>query len=334
MSTPAPAERHARRLLRWYPRPWRDRYGEEFTELLMEEWAERPRCARRSADVMINGLVARLSGAGLTGGVLEGPAQTRASLAAVICSLAAFLALGVSMWAQLTIGWQWSAPDTPTTAIAVVAMTVVVIVFVALAVAAAAPIVWTVLRALLRRQAHGLGRPMVLIIMGLSIVVVGSRHFGNGWPGTGGHPWAHQGLVPGGVAAFSWASTLSVTSYWAHPTALSTFPLTELAWMIGSPLALAMVAVGCAKTVRRADLSRRALRAEVVLGQLAAAAMVLFVLAAGLWMVSGGPGPRGLFTTGAIDRFALIAMVVCLLVAIRALGRARGVQPSADELGI
>jgi hypothetical protein len=327
VSAVTPAERHAGRLLRWYPRAWRERYGEEFAELLMEEWSERPRCARRTANVMASGLVARLSDAGMSGGLLDGPAQARASLAALIGSLAAFLALGVSMWAQLTIGWQWSAPDAPT-AIAVVAMTGAVVVFAALAVSAAAPVIWTVLGAYRRRQAQGLGRPLLLIALGLGIVVVGSRHFGNGWPGTGGHPWAHQGLVPGGVAAFSWASTLSVTSYWAHPDALSTFPLTEVAWMIASPLAMATVAVGCAKTVRRAHLSAGVLRAELVLGQLAIATMVLFVFAAGLWMLSGGPGPGGLFTTGAIDRFALIAMVACLLVAIQSLGRARRVPLS------
>jgi hypothetical protein len=329
MSATAAAQRHAERLLRWYPRPWRERYGEEFAELLMAEWSERPRCPRRTADVMASGLVARLSAAGVTGGLLDGAAQARASLAALICSLAAFLALGVSMWAQLTIGWQWSAPDTAGTAIAVVAMTGAVVVFAALALGAAAPVIWTVLLAFRRRQAQGLGRPMLLIALGLGIVVVGSRHFGNGWPGTGGHPWAHQGLVPGGVAAFSWASTLSVTSYWAHPDALSTFPLTEVAWMIASPLALVTVAVGCAKTVRRAHLSARVLRAEMALGRSAVAAMGLFVVAAGLWMLDGGAGPRGLFTTGAIDRFALIAMVACLLVAIQSMGRARRVPLTA-----
>ena len=83
MSAATPAERHAARLLRCYPRAWRERYGEEFAALLMEEWAERPRSPRRSADVMASGLVARLSGAGLTGGMLDGPAQARASLAAL-----------------------------------------------------------------------------------------------------------------------------------------------------------------------------------------------------------------------------------------------------------
>jgi hypothetical protein len=323
MSAATPAERHAERLLRCYPRAWRERYGEEFAALLMEEWSERPRCTRRTADVMASGLVARLSSAGMTGRLLSGPAQARASLAALIAALAAFLALGVSMWAQLTIGWQWSAPDTTGTAIAVVAMTGAVVVFAALAAGAAAPVIWAVLSAFRRRQAQGLGRPILLMALGLGVIVVGSRHFGNGWPGTGGHPWADQSLVPGGVAAFSWASTLSVTSYWVHPDALSTFPVSEVAWMVASPVAMATVAVGCVKIVRRAHLSARVLRAEMVLGRLAVGAMVLFVVAAGLWMLNGVPGSRGLFAIGVIDRFALIAMVACLVVAIQALGRAR-----------
>ncbi len=57
--------------------------------------------------------------------------------------------------------------------------------------------------------------------------------------------------------------------------------------------------------------------------------LTMFVFAAGLWMLNGGPGPRRLFTTGAIDRFALMAMVACLLVAIRSLGRARRVPLTA-----
>jgi hypothetical protein len=43
-----PRERAAR-LLRWYPRGWRERYGEEFAELLIAELEERPRSAGRRA---------------------------------------------------------------------------------------------------------------------------------------------------------------------------------------------------------------------------------------------------------------------------------------------
>jgi hypothetical protein len=308
--------------LRCYPPSWRARYGDEFAELLVAEWIEQPRSARRTLNVAVCGLVARLESTGLVGPVRDGSDQVRASLATLVVALAAFLVLGVALWAQLTIGWQWSAPSAGGTVIALVAMTVIVWVFAVVAVAAAAPVVWAVVQAFCQRTAQGLGRPVLLSASGLLILVVGGRHFGNGWPGTGGHPWAHQGLVPGGIAAFSWASTLSVSSYWMHPLALSKFPPAELAWMTGSPMALVAMAVGSAKVVRRVQLSERALRFECGLGQLTAGAMALFVVASGLWVLRGGAGPHGLFATGAIDRVALVAMVTTFAVAVRALGRA------------
>ncbi len=39
------AARRAARLLGWYPKTWRSRYGEEFTELLISDIGERPRSA-------------------------------------------------------------------------------------------------------------------------------------------------------------------------------------------------------------------------------------------------------------------------------------------------
>ena len=66
-----PRERAAR-LLRWYPRAWRERYGEEFAELLIAEMKERPRSAGRTLDVARAGLAARFATAGLAGSPLLG----------------------------------------------------------------------------------------------------------------------------------------------------------------------------------------------------------------------------------------------------------------------
>jgi hypothetical protein len=55
------AERRARRLLRWYPKAWRDRYGEEFTELLIDDIGERPRSWSRMLDVARRGMSARVA---------------------------------------------------------------------------------------------------------------------------------------------------------------------------------------------------------------------------------------------------------------------------------
>jgi hypothetical protein len=312
--------------VRWYPHAWRERYGEEFTELLILELAERPRALGRTVNIMASGLLARLSAAGLTGNVLDEPTQARASLATLVCSVAAFSALGISMWSQLTIGWQWSAPDTAATAIAIVAMSIAVALLAFLASCAVTPVIWSVVRSLFRRSGHQVVRPLLIVGVGLTMVVVGSRHFGNGWPGTGGHPWAHQGLVPGGIAAFSWASTLSITSYWMHPSALLTFPPAEVAWMLASPVAMVMVAVGAAKTVRRTRLSPGALRFEILLGRLAVVAMAFFLTAAGVWLLAGGNGPRGLFDAGTIDRFAVVTMTAAIVLASHTLYRTRRLQ--------
>src|SRR5258708_21428898 len=107
--------RRAARLVRWYPASWRERYGAEFTELLLAEFAERPACRRRTADVIRSGLCARLTVAGLTSHAIEPSDQVRASLATLCCALAAFLAFGIAMWSQLTTAWPWGQPDAAAT---------------------------------------------------------------------------------------------------------------------------------------------------------------------------------------------------------------------------
>jgi hypothetical protein len=313
--------RRAARLLRWYPRAWRSRYGEEFAELLMADIAERPRSWTRTADVVRGGIVARLAGAGLCGYTLEPSVQARASLVSLGWCAATFVGFGAAIWSQLTIGWQWSAPDTAGTAVAMVVMSAAMLGFGVLAVAATAPVVWSLARR--RGRGRALLGPAALVVACAVIVFAGGRHFGNGWPGTGGHPWARQGLVPGGIAAFSWASTLSVSSYWVHPGALARFPAAELAWMALSPLAVAGLAGGAAALVRRAELSPRVLDFEAWLGTAACAVMVVFLAGCCAWILDGGPGPRNLFHAGVIDAAEVIVLAVAFLAARQAAQTAR-----------
>lgn len=322
MSAPDAAAPRAARLLRWYPKAWRSRYGEEFTELLISDIGERPRSRSRTADVIRGGMVARLADAGLCGCAPEAAAQVRASLASLACCAAVFLGFGGAMWSQLTIGWQWSAPTSATTSLAMYVMSGSMLVFACLLLLAALPILGAAVRSLVHGRGSALARPMALALLGGAVLVVGGRHFANGWPGTGGHPWTNQGLVPGGVAAFSWATTLSITSYWAHPTALAAFPPLEVAWMVASPVAIVAVIVGMATTVRRVNLSRRVRRMQRVVVRAAAVSMTAFLGASMWWVTRGDAAPRGLFRTGAIDLVALGAMGMSLLLALWAAQRA------------
>ena len=323
MRAPREAARRASRLLRWYPGSWRSRYGEEFTELLIADIRERPRSRTRTADVVRGGIVARLAAAGLCGCTLEASAQVRASLTALGCCAAVFLGFGAAIWSQLTIGWQWSAPDTAATTVAMVIMSAAVLSFAVLAAAAAVPVLWSAGSGLARSRRPGLVGPAAVVLACAVIMFVGGRHFGNGWPGTGGHPWSRQGLVPGGVAAFAWASTLSVSSYWAHPGALASFPAAELAWMTLSPLAVVGLTGGAAALVRRTELSPRVLDAETRLGTAACAVMAVFLCGCCAWILGGGPGPRNLFHAGAIDAAGAVVLTIAFVGARQAARTAR-----------
>jgi hypothetical protein len=317
------AARRAERLLRWYPKAWRSRYGEEFAELLIADISEQPRSLTRTADVVRGGIVARLSAAGLCGCTLEASAQVRTSLTSLGCCVAVFVGFGATMWSQLTIGWQWSEPDTAATAVAMVAMSAAMLAFGVLALAAAAPVLWSTGSRLARGRYRGVLGPAVLVVACALIMFVGGRHFGNGWPGTGGHPWARQGLVPGGVAAFSWASTLSVSAYWAHPSALASFPAAELAWMALSPLAVAGLVGGAVALVRRTGLSPRVLDFETRLGTAVCGVMAVFLGGCCAWILDGGPGPGNLYHVGTIDAAGAVVTTIAFAAARQAARTAR-----------
>jgi hypothetical protein len=332
------AEERAARLLRWYPRAWRDRYGEEFAELLIADIEERPQAAGRSLDVVRSGVVARLSGAGLCGLPLRGPESmtggeatsalpaaaarhVTASLGSAVIALAVALGFGAAMWSQLTIGWQWSAPGRvgSAAAVATVATSVAMSALLLIAALAVVPVLWSVGRRVARRQAGGLIAPLAVLIAAAAILVVGGRYFENGWPGTGGH----DGLVPGGVAAFEWATSLSVSSYWAHPGMLSGFPAGEVAWMAVCPLVQIAVVGGAVALVRLAGLSRRQLAFETRLAAVACAVVLALVAGCAGWVATGGRQAAGQFHAGEIDLVGIAALALALAVAAQAARTAR-----------
>lgn len=319
---PPAAQRRAARLLRWYPAAWRDRYAAEFAELLQAEFADRPRSWRRAADVARGGLLARLTYAGLTSHQREPASQIQASLATMGWALAAFLTLGGAMLAQLATGRQWGTPHAATTTAGVTVMTLAAGALGLLAVLGGLPVGWLAAAALIREPGRRLAWPAGLLLAGAGALVAGAHHFQNSWPGTGGTA-AYHGLLPAGLAAFGWASTLSVSSYWAHPAALQHFPGSELAWMALSPVALACLAAGTAGIARRLPMSAGLL---TYLARLAGAGTLVtccFLAGAACWVFGQGSGQAGLFHAGALDVAGLAVMTAILAVAIRAACSAR-----------
>ena len=122
--------------------------------------------------------------------------------------------------------------------------------------------------------------------------------------------------MPGGLAAFEWATSLSVSAYGAHPGALAAFPAAEVAWMAASPLLLAAAVLAAATLVRRAELPPRLLAFETRLGLVACAVMAVFLAGCGCWVATGGQ--RSLLHAGVIDVAGVVVMALALAMARQA----------------
>jgi hypothetical protein len=328
-SRPGQAATRAARLLRWYPLAWRARYGAEFTELLIADIRERPRAKGRILDVACGGMMARLADAGLAGPRVSAASasaaapgarerQVRASLVSLGCAAVVFLGFGAALWSQLTIGWQWSASASTMATVATVVTSAAMLALLAVGGLATLPVLCVVAIRVARRPRRGLAVPGAVFVFATMVVFAGGRHFGNGWPGTGGH----HGLVPAGLAAFEWAASLSVSAYWAHPAALAAFPAAELAWMAVSPVAVGCAVAAAATLVRRTELPPRLLAFEAWLGTVACAAMAVLLAGCSWWVATGGQ--RNLFHAGLIDVAGVATMALALAVAQQAAHTARG----------
>src|SRR5260370_36358870 len=155
------------------------------------------------------------------------------------------------MWSQLAIGLRWAVPGNHGLTQALDLMALSLVTFCVVALLGLVGVIRAAIVATASGAAGALRRPAALVIAGAVVLIVGGRHFGNAWPGTGGHLLMTQGLVPAGVAAFCWATTMWITSYWAHPAMLAAFPATQVAWMTLTPLAALCLLTGVVQLLRR-----------------------------------------------------------------------------------
>jgi hypothetical protein len=97
-------ERRARRLVALYPRRWRERFGDEFEQLLLDELHDRPRSAQRTADIVVHAALAHLTIAGLAGRGLAPDLRVARGLRALGAVIALFLVVAIGIWSGLDVG--------------------------------------------------------------------------------------------------------------------------------------------------------------------------------------------------------------------------------------
>ena len=305
-------QRRAHRLVALYPRLWRERFGDEFEQLLVDELDANPRSARRTADVAVHAVLAHFTAAGLAGRGLAPDLQVARGLRALGVVVALFVVVATAIWTGLDVGWTWAAPTAPDTRAAIVTMSAALLGLVVLAalssVLIAAAIVWAPYGRSARRR-----RALLVLVVCAAAFAVGCVHFAGQWPGGRDAGWGEHSIMPSAVAQLAWAGTQWVTAYWLHPHALASLPGARLIWSIVSPLLLFGVAAAALAVTRSLVVPPAVTRALTAASGVAGVLGALFVASAASWILSAGTGPRAIFQAGSLDRVALGVLALALV---------------------
>jgi hypothetical protein len=244
-------------LLRWYPRSWRERYGEELMVLMEDQSGEQPPTRNVKLSLIRAGLRERVHESGLVGAQQSPPDRARAGSLLVLCAWTAFALAGAS-FSKTSEHFARALPVgsrvVPQGAFDVVAaLGVIAATLVALGAVAALPGFvrfvgaggWSSIRGHVLRASV-----LTVVTVGALIPVSVWAHHLNEFQRNGG-----DGLYSGAFVA--WALLLAGT----------------LAQWTGAGVAAA----------RRIDLTRRVLHFEAVLAVVVAATMVVITAATALW---------------------------------------------------
>ena len=316
------ATRRAERLLRWYPKEWRERYGEEFVDHLEQEFADRSVDIRRTLNIMCKGFVARIGDVGLSNATVSAEGRTRAAVGTsfVLMALAAVLAL--NFWSRAMGLWSsrkyHPIPVSATTGILTVVTGLMLIVLVA--------IVLMVVVSAARQISHGRAR----LLMGPSILAAASGTFllysvrwvptelyryAHGYHGRPGIGWSQPGPAIAALGQTAWDMTQQWVVLWSEPSGnpTSIVVVNDLV-----PIALLLFGIAIASMVRRVELphfvERFASFTVTLLGTLAGLFLVTYVV----WLEVGGPSGNESFWpegTRAGDVYLVLLGLIAVIVA-------------------
>ncbi len=297
------AERRAQRLLRCYPRAWRDRYGDEFGALLVDDLMEQPRSLRRDIDVVRAGLGARLAACGLTRGTAGDRSSARAAAAV---AAACFAGCALSIWTQLADGWLTGRPETralaASSAVSLVALSGWLLGLAALTTGFGLRMVVAVVRTC----RSGAGRPLLrpLLALGFAGGVLAAGLWAVAPHAPGGQSAHHDGAFAH-AAGIGWAATECISTFWLHPHRLLALPAGQLAWMLICPAAL--VAAG-SSLARIARLTGRPARQQARRPPALAALLLPGLAGAAVWVICSQHATNPTFRAGTLDVFLIATM--------------------------
>jgi hypothetical protein len=313
----------ARRLLRWYPPAWRERYGEEFVDHLEQEFADRPHDLGRSVNVIRKGVVARLGDIGLANSVAAPGAQPRAALGTSVALVALMLVVMVNFWSRSML--TWSGRQYHPIPVSATTGTLTVVVALLLVMLAAIVIVISICaaRQILRGRGRRLVGPSLLAAASGAFLLYAARLFPrllspyiHGSHGFQGMSLSRPGQLIANTAQVIWETT----QRWVDPWNPAMAPISSVQGVVDHlvPVAMFVFGVAIALLIRRVEISQRAARLVFPTLAFLGALTGVFFVAYLAWNFFGGPSDYDFFFR---DRWLGIVYRIVLGVVALVVGR-------------
>jgi hypothetical protein len=332
-----PAAKRARRALRWYPRHWRERYGDEFEVMLESEMTDTPHSPVRCANVIWGGLRNRVAYAGLVGNVLSPTQQRRASFSILAICSTIFFTFGIVTWSKFQLGSyrfnvsNWYGSSSMGVIDAIMSWAFAGLITIALL--AVVPLWLRGLHQALRTKSRGLIARLCIVPLSLDLLAWGFLRFDA----------AIRNLVDGpnpshsdiGLSDLVYDAYIQVRSFAGRPSQLfNARPDVAIEMWSGlvEVLAVIFLCVGVATLIGRVNLSPRMIAFERRLTQLSLFAMGLICVTLVAALLAMPVHVVGIYADRRLAQGSVLFMIIALLLSTYAVRRARHRERVAELL--
>ena len=249
-----PSQR-ARRLVTLYPQIWRERYGDEFVDLMEQSIEDNPHSAKRTANILYKSGKVRLRDLGIVGQTLDEASAPRVALSTTTVLASVFAVFALFYWSCAMVSWN-SNPTVATPVGVSIWMGAITVSTMLLTLTLLAIGLTMIVRGL-RRAVRGHERRLLwplFMVFGSTAAIVNSIYQYTRWTiARGGIEWSGAGAVLKQIAGNTqWVtqSTIWGPSWTGWHFFSNNGPL-----HYGTPIAVVILAVSIAKLARRLDFS-------------------------------------------------------------------------------
>jgi hypothetical protein len=279
--------RRAERLLKFYPKTWRARYGVEFVDLMEQSLTDEPHKAKRTMNIALKSFKVRLGDLGVMGSTTEGANASRNALSTTTVLATFFSVFALFYWSSTMVSWN-SNPRIATSftvSLWTGAITVSTMILVSTLVAIGVIFIFHALKFSVSKRERRFVWPLTLFLAAAVLIVNGVHQFTRYTIARGGIQWSLTGSALKQVAGVTQWATQSII--WGPSwTGGNTFSQGLL--HISTTSAVIVLAFAVAKLIRLSEFSLTASRVGIRATKLLSLGMFLFLLSCGGWELAGG----------------------------------------------